>query len=134
MVQAGSAAASARRRNILAWILAGLLALAFLGAGGGKFMDPDTHRENFENWGYPANFAFVIAAIEVLAALTLLHPRTATYGATVLVVDMIGAAITHAIAGEWPMIVVNVILGTLAGIVAWLRCPPWLMAKFQRTP
>lgn len=115
-----------RRRTITVWVLAGLLALAFTATGASKLARPDAAMEEFEGWGYPGGFAYVIGAIELVAGLLVLWPRTAPYAAGVLLVDMAGAAITHATNAEAIMIPVNVVLGGIAAALAWLRRPTWV--------
>jgi uncharacterized membrane protein YphA (DoxX/SURF4 family) len=51
----------------------------------------------FENWGYPGWFSFVVGAGELFAGVMLVIPRRRFLGATVLVVTLIGAVVTHVI-------------------------------------
>ena len=80
------------------WVLSALMALVMVGPGLQKFTSPVWQRM-FRAWGYPEHFYLVIGAIEVAAGLGLLIPKLATPSAAVLVVVMIGAAITQITVG-----------------------------------
>ena len=121
--------------NVVLWIIAGLLAVAFLGAGLMKLSQPRKKiidsgmgwAEGFSDGGVKA-----IGALEVLGALGLILPALFDV-ATVLVplaavglaVLMLGAAVTHARRKEPQMVVVNVVLLALAAVVAWGRFGEW---------
>jgi len=85
------------------WAIAGLIALWLvtiveaLGmgvAGFSKFQNPDFWRASFSGWGYPEGFSAVVGAVEMAGALLLLLPASARYGASVLIVIMLGAMYT----------------------------------------
>ncbi len=103
-----------------------VLGLAFIAAGASKLLGPEAAQANFENWGYPGWFALVIGAVELMAGLAVLWYRLTPYAAAVLVGDMIGATITHMVAAEWAMIGVTLVLGALAGFVAWMTRPDYV--------
>ncbi len=42
-----------KTKNIIVWILAGLLAFAFIGAGITKLLGVEMQIKNLESWGYP---------------------------------------------------------------------------------
>jgi hypothetical protein len=88
----------------------------------------------------PANFAplplplvYFIGAVEVLGAIgvivpaaTRIKPILTPLAALGFLVIMVLAAGTHAMAGEFPGIAVNVVLGSLAAFVAygrWKKAP-----------
>ena len=101
-------------------ILALLLALAFLGAGGSKLAGDAMHVANFDRWGYPSWFMYVTGLIEVVAALLILLPKTRFYGAALLVPTMIGAILTHIVGGDGlDTIIAPLVLLALVGFVAW---------------
>ncbi|MGP3960206.1 DoxX family protein [Nonomuraea sp. 3N208] len=121
--------------NVVLWIGAGLLALAFLAAGLMKISQPKQKlaasgmawTEDFSPGAVKA-----IGTLELLAAIGLILP--AAFGivpvltplaATGLVLVMIGAAVTHARRKEPQMIVANVVLLALAAFVAWGRFGPY---------
>jgi hypothetical protein len=120
--------------NIALWIVAGLLALAFLLAGFMKAFRPlDALKKNM-TWvmSVPPWFVRFIGVAEILAAIGLILPAitgiqqwlvaTAAGG---LVMVMLSAAIFHAGRKEWQNIGTNVLLLLLAvfigvGRLVWL--------------
>ncbi|MFG1679070.1 DoxX family protein [Nonomuraea sp. NPDC049269] len=110
--------------NIALWIIAGLLAAAFLTSGVIKLILP---KEKFTAtsvgpWAedFSAGGVKAIGVIEILAAVGLVLPAALGI-APVLVPLMIGAMITHLRRHEIPAIVVNLAYLALAGFVAWGR-------------
>ena len=89
-------------KEVVIWILTVLLVLMFLNAGIRKFPESGGWTKAFRSVGYPVWFRIAIGVIEVAAALLLLWPRTASYGAAAVIVVMIGAIATVAIA-HWPL-------------------------------
>jgi putative oxidoreductase len=81
-------------REVIIWMLTILLVLAFGNAGIRKFSDHGGWAVMFRNVGFPVWFRIMIGVIETAAALLLLYPRTAAYGAMAGVVVMIGALAT----------------------------------------
>jgi putative oxidoreductase len=77
------------------WIVRGLLALAFLGAGGVKLYGVPMMVEEFRHIGLGQGFRYVTGTLEVIGAILLLLPRKAAFGAVLLMCVMIGAVITH---------------------------------------
>lgn len=83
--------------------------------------------EDFPDGGVKA-----IGALEVLAALGLILPAAfdivpvvVPLAAVGLIAMMLGAAITHGRRDEQQMMVVNIVLLTLAAVVAWGRFGPY---------
>lgn len=103
-------------RNIIAWILQGLVGLAFIASGIMKFKDLATTLDNFGKMGFPAWFGYLIAGGELLGGIGLLIPRTVRLAALGLIVIMLGAVWVHAtkvpggIATGMPAIVLLVLL------------------------
>ena len=89
-----------KTRNVFAWILSILLALAFLLAGVPKVMAVTAWIEKFAHWGYPRWSLTIIGLLEVSGAILLLIPRFAIYGVGTLIAVMLGAAYTHVANGE----------------------------------
>ncbi len=117
--------------NIVLWVLAGLLAVAFLAAGAMKLTQP---KEKLSASGmawtddFSPGMVKTIGALEVLAAVGLILPAVldiapilVPLAALGLVLLMAGAAITHLRRKEPQMIVVNLVLLALAAVVAWGR-------------
>jgi uncharacterized membrane protein YphA (DoxX/SURF4 family) len=120
--------------NIVLWIIAGLLALAFLGAGLTKLTQPKEKLKDRMTWTRHASAGQVkaIGALEVLAAIGLILPAAlgiapvfVPLAALGLVLLMVGAAIVHARMGEPQGIVTAVVLAVLAAIVVWGRFGPY---------
>lgn len=121
--------------NLALWIVAGLLAAAFVVAGLMKLAQP---KEKLAASGlawtedFPAGAVKGIGVVEVLGALGLILPPTfgiapvlTPLAATGFVLLMIGAAFTHARRKEFPAIAVNAVLLILAAFVAWGRFGPY---------
>ena len=73
------------------WVVRGLLALAFVGAGGAKLYGvPMMVHIGLGQW-----FRYLTGALEVLGALLILTPSLAAFGALLLIGIMIGATVTH---------------------------------------
>lgn len=84
-----------KARNIIAWVLQGLLALAFLFAGATKLSGSEDMIRNLTAMGYPAWATYVIGAVEVAGGIALLIPRFTRPAALVLAVVMVGAVGSH---------------------------------------
>ena len=65
---------TAKSKNIIVWVLAGLLAFAFLGSGITKLLGVEMQIKNLESWGYPLWMRFPIGLSEVAFAIGLLLP------------------------------------------------------------
>lgn len=117
------------------WIVAGLLALAYLGAGGMKLA---SSKEQLAGKGmawvedFPAGAVKAIGAAEVLGALGLVLPPLtgiatvlALSAAVGLVLVQVGAAITHLRRGEAKVLPANLLLLVLAGVAAWTGFVLW---------
>lgn len=118
-----------RGLHISLWIVQGLLALAFGMAGTMKLLTPISELAEAMPWvaDAPALVRF-IGASELAGALGLILPAalrimprlTAWAGVGLFVVMVLGAGF-HASRGEFASLPVNVLLGALAGFVAWGR-------------
>jgi DoxX-like protein len=121
--------------NVALWIVAGVLAAAFLGAGLMKLAQPKKKlAESGMGWTEDFSDGAVkgIGALEVLGALGLILPAVfdvatvlVPLAATGLALLMLGAAATHARRKESSNIVVNLVLFALAVFVAWGRFGPY---------
>jgi uncharacterized membrane protein YphA (DoxX/SURF4 family) len=120
--------------NVFLWILAGLLAVAFLAAGLTKLTQPKEKLAANMGWveDFSPGMVKTIGALEVLAAVGLILPAAldvlpvfVPLAAVGLVALMIGAGVTHARRKEFPMIAINLVLLVLAAVVAWGRFGPY---------
>ena len=125
--------------NVTLWIIASVLAVAFLAAGAMKLLQPK-EKLVASGMGWAHNFSAVtikgIAVLEILAALGLVLPAVlgiapvlVPLAALGLVLIMIGAAITHARRKESQMVIANVVLLILAAVVSWGRVGPYAFAS-----
>jgi uncharacterized membrane protein YphA (DoxX/SURF4 family) len=122
--------------NIVLWIIASLLAVAFLGAGAMKLTQSKEKLGANPNMGWTESFSpgviKMIGALEVLAALGLILPAAldivpvlTPLAALGLVLIMVGAIVTHARRKESQAIGMNAILLILAAVVVWGRFGPY---------
>jgi uncharacterized membrane protein YphA (DoxX/SURF4 family) len=113
---------SGKVRLITLWVLSGLVALAFLGAGGAKLAGAPAMVELFDKVGRGQWFRYFTGLMEVAGGIGLLIPRYAFYAAGLLAVVMVGAIIAHlTVLGTSPT--APVVLLVLSGTIAWLRKP-----------
>jgi uncharacterized membrane protein YphA (DoxX/SURF4 family) len=121
--------------NVVLWIVAALLAVAFGVSGAMKVLRPAPKLvEMGMGWvdDMPLRMVRTIGVLEILAALGLILPPLlgiapilAPLAATGLVLIMIGAIVTHARRNESNVIIGNVVLLVLAAFVAWGRFGPY---------
>ncbi len=84
-----------KTKNILNWIVSGLLAFAFFGAGVTKIMGAEMQLKNLESWGYPLWLRFPIGLSEVGMAVGLLLPRFRKLASYSVFPWMVVAVFTH---------------------------------------
>jgi putative oxidoreductase len=109
-----------KTKNIIAWVLAGILALAFIGSGMTKLLGVEMQIKNLESWGYPLWFRFPIGLTEVALAIALLIPRyrkIAVYG---IFIWTVAAVITHLQAGQARMIAGPIFFSVFAAVILFL--------------
>jgi uncharacterized membrane protein len=121
--------------NVVLWIVAGLLALAFLAAGLMKLSTPKEKLAERMAWvnDYSAGQVKAIGAVEVLGAIGLILPAVTgiapvlvPLAAAGLAIVMVLAAIMHLRRGDGAAAVVpNIVLFALAVFVAWGRFGPY---------
>ncbi len=120
--------------NVVLWIIAGVLAAAFLAAGLMKVAQPK-EKIVASGMGWAETFSpgtvKLIGGLEIAAAVGLVLPALlgivpvlVPLAALGLVLLMLGAIVTHARRGELPMAAVNAVLLVLAAVVAWGRFGP----------
>ena len=127
--------------EIAVWTFTLLIALVVGRAGFGKMDQSGGWADAFTGWGYPPSFRVAVGVVELLSAVSLLHPRTATYGAAGIVVVMIGAMGTHVIVEGRPRGVLNevpalVLALTIGGYRWWQRsrAPARAAARASEAP
>ena len=122
--------ASSKGRLISLWILSGLLALAFIAAGGGKLAGTAVMVDLFAKVGLGQWFRYFTGLLEVAGGIGLLFPRYAFYAAILLAIVMVGAVVAHVtVLGGSPAPAFMLLV--LSGIIAFLRKPQTSPAKDQ---
>ncbi|GAA1899486.1 DoxX family protein [Asanoa iriomotensis] len=121
--------------NALLWVIAVLLAVAFVAAGVMKIVQPKEKLiETGLGWveGFSAGNVKLIGALDALAGLGLVLPALfdvapvlVPLAAVGIVLLMIGAIVVHGRRGETPMVIANLVLLVLAAVVAWGRFGPY---------
>ena len=81
--------------DLALWVPALFLAWVFARQGAAKFSDDSGWARAFVTWHFPVWFRILIGAVEVAAAALLLTRRTATIGAALIALVMLGAMATH---------------------------------------
>jgi uncharacterized membrane protein YphA (DoxX/SURF4 family) len=120
---------TSRTGGPLTWTIQILLALLFLFAGVSKFTMPDEELTKATP-ALSAAFFHFIGICELLGGLGLvlpmllnIRPGLTPLAAAGLVIIMIGATITTAIAVSMPMALIPLVVGLLAAYVAYRRWP-----------
>lgn len=113
--------------KVTVWVVSALLALAFLFIGGIKVLTPTAEMEVMSQ-GVPVALLRLAGVAEILGALGLILPAATRIApvltplaASGLVVVMVGATVVNIIIGMYPVVIQTVVLGLLAGFVAWAR-------------
>jgi uncharacterized membrane protein YphA (DoxX/SURF4 family) len=113
-------------KGIGIWLVTILLIFLFATQGLAKFSSTHRWAHDFANWGYPAWFRILAGALELAAALLLLIPRAAAYGAGVIVVIMLGGMLTRVTHGDPSGVFHEIIPLAFALIVLFARRPLFL--------
>jgi uncharacterized membrane protein YphA (DoxX/SURF4 family) len=126
------------RMNLALWIIAIVLAVAFIGSGLLKLVrTKDQLVASGFGWAedYGASTIRFIGVAEILGAIGLIVPALVhiapilvPLAAVGLALVMIGAAAVHARRKESPFIAMNAVLLALAVFVAWGRFGPYPLA------
>lgn len=120
--------------NVVLWILQGILALMFLGAGVMKSTQPKEKLLEKMPWAddFSPNTLRLIGISEligalglILPALTGIAPILTPIAATALALIMVLAIAVHARRKEYSAVAINVVLVIAFAIVAWGRFGPY---------
>jgi putative oxidoreductase len=106
-----------RTKNIITWILAGILAFAFISAGITNLLGVETQIKNLESWGYPLWFRFPIGLVEVVFAIALLIPKYRKITIYGIFIWTLAAVVTHLQAGQAKMIPAPILFSVIAGLI-----------------
>lgn len=116
--------------NVLLWSFQIILVGVFGSAGMLKLVAPINSLAAQMTWVnlVPEYFTRTIGFLELMSGIGLvlpialsISPRTTGFTALALLALMICASAIHTVIGEFEMIPVNLILGSMAAIVAWGR-------------
>ncbi|WP_052695692.1 DoxX family protein [Hymenobacter sp. AT01-02] len=112
---------SVKTKKILSWVLSGLLAVGFIGAGGSKLAGVPEQLQNLQSWGYPEWFRFPIGLSEIALGIGLLVPASRLLTLYAVFVWAAVAAITHLQAGQAAMLGGPVAFAVLAllNLLVW---------------
>jgi dihydroxyacetone kinase len=110
-----------KTNKTVAWVLTGLISLAFLGSAAGKFMANEEALKMAETFGIDAKTYLMIGVIELICLMLFIIPRTGILGTLLLAAYMGGAIATHLEHGE--SIIAPCIVEAFLFLVAFYRFP-----------
>jgi putative oxidoreductase len=109
----------ARGARITLWVLQIALATMFMFSGGSKLAGAPAMVALFDAIGWGQWFRYVTGAIEASAAVALVIPSAAVFGAILLMPTMIGAIAANLFLGQ--SAIPPLVLLIVASTVAWAR-------------
>ena len=112
---------STKTRNIINWVLAGLVAFIFIGSAIGKLTANAEALEAAAKFGLNATTYKILGVIELLSVGLFLYPRTGILGTLLLAAYMGGAISTHVEFAQ-PLIA-PIIISAFLWIAAVIRFP-----------
>lgn len=112
-----------RKARITSWTLGTLLGFFFIAVALPKLLGLQFEREMFEVWGYPLWFMYVVGVAEAAVAVFLFFPKTRFWGAALICLEMVGAALTHVQADQFAMLSLPGATFAAAFWLAWIDRP-----------
>lgn len=114
-----------KTKSTIGWVIASLLALAFLSAGASKVMGAEMQLKNLESWGFAPWLRFPIGLSEIGLAVALLLPNYRKWAIYAIYPWGIVAIITHlqATPPQPEMLGGPVIFMALNTLLLWLNKP-----------
>jgi hypothetical protein len=109
-----------KSKELITWILAGILVLAYIGAGSSKLIGAEAQIKNLQSWGYPLWSLYPIGLIEIALAVGLLIPRFRKITIYGIFIWTIVAVITHLQAGQAGVIGAPILFGVVAAVILLL--------------
>ena len=109
-------------RRVTVYILGLLVGLVFVSQGLMKFDANGFWTPAFERWGYPVWFRYLIGGLETVGGALLFVPRTATYGAGMLIPVMLGAFVTRLNDGR---------IGDVISVVVYVMLLLWFAYEWR---
>lgn len=110
-----------RTKNIIHWILTGLVAFVFVGSAVNKLMGSAEAIKMAESFGISASSFTLLGIIELTSVILFVIPRTGILGALLLIAYMGGAIATHLEHNQ--SIVAPVVIAAFLWIVTVVRFP-----------
>jgi len=103
--------------NLALWIPTLFLVYVFTSQGAAKFSDTSGWAKAFAAWHFPVWFRILVGVFEITASILLLTRRTASIGAALIALVMLGAMATHIFTGQPRYVTSEVLPLTLSLIV-----------------
>jgi uncharacterized membrane protein YphA (DoxX/SURF4 family) len=114
---------SPKTKNILLWVVTGLLVVRFIWSGTENLISEDAAKQ-FEDFGYPGDLRYLVGGALIAGALGLLVPRIAWLAAAGLAVIMAGAVVSHLRDKKDQIVaIVPAVFLVLVVVVGWARRP-----------
>jgi hypothetical protein len=110
-----------KTNKTVAWVLTGLISLAFLGSAVGKFTANAEALKMAEQFGINASTYLYIGIIELICLILFIVPRTGMLGTLLLSAYMGGAIATHLEHGQ--SVIAPCVVQTVLFLVAFYRLP-----------
>ncbi len=121
--------------DLALWVVTAFLVYVFVRQGWAKFSDSSGWARAFAVWHYPVWFRILIGVCETAAALLLLTRRTASIGAAMIAVVMLGGMGTHLYWGHPRQMTSEVVPLTSSLVVLvgrWRHFAGWLLRPRDR--
>lgn len=110
-----------KTKNIINWVLAGLVAFIFIGSAVSKLTANAEALEAASKMGLSASAYTILGVIELIAVALFLYPRTGILGTLLLVAYMGGAIATHLEFAQ--PLMAPIVISAFVWIVAVVRFP-----------
>jgi uncharacterized membrane protein YphA (DoxX/SURF4 family) len=114
------------------WALTLLLAVFFMYVGYKKLAGNEVTAQHFQAWGYGHWLLYVVGCLEITGALLLLFPATATSGALLLSLVMVGASYTlwsHSVWKTLGITSISLLFLLFTGYLRWNQS--WIVSVFK---
>lgn len=118
-----------KTNKTVAWVLTGLISLAFLGSAVGKFTANAEALKMAEQFGINASTYLYIGIIELICLILFIIPRTGILGTLLLSAYMGGAIATHLEHGQ--SVIAPCVVQTVLFLVAFYRFPELRSGLFK---
>lgn len=105
----------------LSWLLVGLLAFTFMGAGVSKLVGVPIHIEHFRQWGYPDAMRYIVGLLEAGLAVGLLWPKFRIIAVYEIFFWATGAMLTHVQAGQVNQVGAPLVVAAFGLLLFWVE-------------